>query len=337
MQQKVLTIVVPSYNTSQYINKCISSFLDESILDDLEVLIIDDGSADNTYEIAKRFEEQYPNTVHAVRKENGGHGSVINVGIQMTSGKYMKVVDGDDWVLTENLCRLVNDLKEQDADMVLNPFHYVFAMTNKTKLVPMDSVYCGREQRFQDVCLHVAKHLKLTGISYRTELLRENHIRVREKAYYEDIEYNLFPTPYINTITIFDYPIYQYLVAQSSQSVSSSNLLKNQHMFYTIMQDCIEFYEKNQCMLAENVQRYIKKVVLDFIRSQYNIYLRGASDPNAFADLQRFNQDFRNNYGAYYAEIGKRDAYVAILQKENKPMFIVLSRVMKIYRKLFRW
>lgn len=337
MQQKVLTIVVPSYNTSQYINKCLPTFLDESILDDLEVLIVDDGSADSTYEIAKRFEDQYPNTVRAVRKENGGHGSVINVGIQMASGKYMKIVDGDDWVHTKNLCRLVNDLKEQDADVAINPFCLVNAKSNRTKFIPMDSAYCGKDMRFQDVCLHVARHLKLHGISYRTELLRENHIRVREKVYYEDNEYNLYPLPYIHTITVFDYPIYQYLVAQSNQSVTNTNLFKNRHMFYTVVQDCIAHYEKYQSALPESVRSLIKNTVLDLIRSQYNNYLHGASDPSAFAELKKFNRDFRSNYGAYYAEIGKRDLYVRILQRENKQLFLILSFAMKTYEKRLKW
>ena len=95
---KVLTITVPSYNVEKFLENTLDSFLDERILEDLEVLIVDDGSKDRTAEIGKQYEERYPDTFRVISKENGGHGSTINRGIKEARGTYFKVVDGDDWV-----------------------------------------------------------------------------------------------------------------------------------------------------------------------------------------------------------------------------------------------
>lgn len=120
---KILTITIPSYNTSQYIDSCLPTFLsNKKILKDIEILIINDGSKDDTLVKAKYYENKYPETIKVVDKENGGHGSTINSGIKLASGKYFKIVDGDDWVDNNNFTNLVQQLKKIDTDMVVNPY-----------------------------------------------------------------------------------------------------------------------------------------------------------------------------------------------------------------------
>lgn len=119
---KILTITVPSYNTEKYIDECMPFLLDDSIVDDIEILVVSDGSKDKTVEVATKWSEKYPQTIRVIEKENGGHGSTINRGILEARGKYFKVVDGDDWVKTENLVKLVEFLKETDVDLINNPY-----------------------------------------------------------------------------------------------------------------------------------------------------------------------------------------------------------------------
>ena len=94
---KLLTITVPCYNSEKYMRKCIDSLLPGG--EDVEILIVDDGSTDKTAEIADEYAEKYPTIVKAIHKENGGHGSGVNTGIEKASGLFFKVVDSDDWVL----------------------------------------------------------------------------------------------------------------------------------------------------------------------------------------------------------------------------------------------
>lgn len=108
--EKILTVTIPSYNVEKYLRQTLDSFLAEEILEEIEVLIVDDGSKDGTAAIGKEYEKNYPGTFRVISKENGGHGSTINRGIQEAKGQYFKVVDGDDWVNTGDFIKLVKAL-----------------------------------------------------------------------------------------------------------------------------------------------------------------------------------------------------------------------------------
>ena len=112
---KILTVVVPSYNASKYLDFNLQSFLRPSVPKRLEVIVVDDGSTDDTARIADAYHEKYPETIKVIHKENGGHGSGINAGLRAATGKYFKVVDADDWVDHEALERLLDYIASFDA------------------------------------------------------------------------------------------------------------------------------------------------------------------------------------------------------------------------------
>ena len=106
---KLLTVTVPCYNSEQYMEKCIESLLPGG--EDVEIIIVDDGSTDRTGEIADRYAEEYPSMVRVIHKENGGHGSAVNAGIENATGIYFKVVDSDDWVNKDSYLRILVSLR----------------------------------------------------------------------------------------------------------------------------------------------------------------------------------------------------------------------------------
>lgn len=136
--EKILTVTVPSYNVEKFLENTLDSFVDERVLDDIEVLIVDDGSKDKTAEIGRKYEEKYPDTFRVISKENGGHGSTINRGIGEAKGKYFKVVDGDDWVDQDGFAELIQRLKTCDADYVFTNYYEVNDVTGE--LNPRDTV-----------------------------------------------------------------------------------------------------------------------------------------------------------------------------------------------------
>ena len=129
----ILTIAIPAYNVEQYIEKCLDSILRTSNVEEIEILVVNDGSKDKTAEIVEKYEKITNGIVRLINKENGGHGSTINVSIEQAKGKYYRLVDGDDWVDNENLAKLVEILKNTDADVVLTKGSYEY--TNSAKLV----------------------------------------------------------------------------------------------------------------------------------------------------------------------------------------------------------
>ena len=116
--EKLLTIVVPAYNVEKYIKNCLDSFIDLSVLRSLEILIVDDGSTDSTASLAHTYEQKYPYSFKVLSKENGGHGSTINYAIPRATGKYFKVVDGDDWLDKSLLPQFVQLLKHTHSDVI---------------------------------------------------------------------------------------------------------------------------------------------------------------------------------------------------------------------------
>lgn len=138
--KKILTVTVPSYNVEKFLENTLDSFVDERVLDDIEVLIVDDGSKDKTAEIGRKYEEKYPDTFRVISKENGGHGSTINRGIGEAKGKYFKVVDGDDWVDQDGFAELIQRLKTCDADYVFTNYYEVNDVTGELNPVTFPEI-----------------------------------------------------------------------------------------------------------------------------------------------------------------------------------------------------
>lgn len=290
--KKILTVVIPSYNTEKYMEECMPHFFDNRILNDVEILIINDGSKDNTAVIAKKFAKKYPNTVRVITKENGGHGSVINRGIEEAKGKYFKVVDGDDWVITENFVKLVENLKQIDVDLVLNPF-VQYHIIRKTESVEENAIKdYGIVKRFEDVAKEL-KPLELHRITLRTSILKENQIKMQEKCYYEDSEYALYPIPYINTVMFFGEPVYVYRIGSPTQSVNMKNAVKNLDMHYTILKNMISFYHNLSSNISKEKCDYIIHFIVIRIQSHYGIYLKIRFGKDARKAMMEFDKELR--------------------------------------------
>lgn len=111
---KYISFAIPSYNSEDYISRAIESILPGG--EDVEIIIVNDGSKDGTLKIAKEYKEKYPDIIKVVDKENGGHGDAVNFGLANATGKYFKVVDSDDWVNEEALLLILSFLKELERD-----------------------------------------------------------------------------------------------------------------------------------------------------------------------------------------------------------------------------
>ena len=124
---KYISFAIPCYNSEAYMEKAINSILVGG--EDVEIIVVNDGSKDGTQEIAERYQEKYPTIVKAVEKPNGGHGDAVNCGLEHATGKYFKVVDSDDWVNKEAYHAILDKLLEiiagpETLDMMISNFVY---------------------------------------------------------------------------------------------------------------------------------------------------------------------------------------------------------------------
>ena len=250
---KILTIVIPSYNTEKFIHENMKTFLHPDLYKDVEILLIDDGSTDTTAQNIRKYQEKYPDYIRAISKENGHHGSVINRGIAEATGKYFKVIDADDWVDTKNLIAFVKFLKRTESDLVVNPYIMIHQITRETQNI---CIYSGieyrRNYRISALLNQNITKLKIHAVTFRTEILKKNAIRVTEKCFYDDFQYWLYPVCYVRSVIFFEKPVYYYLIGQKSQSISNESAFKNVGMSMKIYEDAVQWYNYIQILRKKN-------------------------------------------------------------------------------------
>lgn len=318
---KTLTIVVPAYNVEKYLGQCLESFVISEIMNDLEVLIINDGSTDSSPQIGQKYVNQYPETFRLITKENGGHGSTINKGIEEAAGKYFKVVDGDDWVLQEGFIHLINCLKTVNADLVLNNYYWVNDSTGKRscevdQVCP--SIAYGQEVSFDSVSRKI--FFKMHAITYRTEILKRIPDKIDEHCYYVDMEYIMFPIPFISSVVaIADY-VYMYRIGQPTQSVTIDNMKKRCSQHEKVLNHLLQYFDtykdsQNQVCMAAIVARVVT--------SQYKIYLSFGKDHKE--EFIAMEGEIRCNYPMIYNAI--KNPAIIILRKSNYYLFGFASKL----------
>lgn len=226
---KLLTFAIPCYNSQDYMEHCIDSILPGG--DDVEILIIDDGSKDRTAEIADAYEAKYPGIVRAIHQENGGHGEAVNAGIRNATGLFFKVVDSDDWVDEEAYKQILKKLKEfaggpTTLDMMLANYVYEKEGAYHKKVMrqtgfPQDRVFTWSDIRH----FHKGHYILMHSVIYRTELLRACGLELPKHTFYVDNIYVYKPLPHVRTMYYMDVDFYRYFIGREDQSVNEKVMI----------------------------------------------------------------------------------------------------------------
>lgn len=236
---KILTLVIPCFNVEEYLEKTIESILLSNERTSIDVVIVNDGSTDNTKNIATKYADRFNDCLSVINKENGGHGSTINAGLKIAKGKYFAVVDGDDWVDSKILDKLIEFLKNSNADVIITG-HYKNFITDGH-----EEKYSYSEPRgyFTGVKYLVEHNMRIpmTDLCYKTDLLRKVNLTIQENTFYVDEEYCSFPFERAQTIHFFSEGFYHYRIGDENQSISSTNMVKRVdhkiRVFYRIMRN----------------------------------------------------------------------------------------------------
>ena len=243
--EKILSFVIPAYNCEKYLDKCIQSMLVNDVMEALEIIIVNDGSTDRTADVAEYYCRRYPGSVRLISQENKGHGGALNSGCSAACGKYMKVIDADDWVETSNIPLFIEILRNCDSEVVLT-HHFTRNISNgeikKWRSYPEEF---GKAYDFKHIMTHwknFDRSLTFHGITYRTDFYQKYGIQLSEHVFYEDHEYATVPCCYASTIMPIDLFIYNYRIGDVEQSVSDANQLKRVSHTETILKRFIKEY-----------------------------------------------------------------------------------------------
>lgn len=268
---KYITFAVPCYNSQDYMKKCVDSLLKGG--EDVEIVIVNDGSKDDTLKIACEYAERYPDIVRVVDKENGGHGSGVNAGLRLATGLYYKVVDSDDWADTKALCMLLDTIKKHAAaksspDLYIVNYVYEHVADNTryvsryTKNFPAGQ-FCGWKKvkpfRFSHMLL-------MHALVYRTEVLRKSGLVLPEHTFYVDDIYSYNPLPYAKTVFYLNVDFYRYFIGRADQSVNIENMLKRYEQQIRVMlamTDCWTFAELKR--LPKGLRKYMFHALANYM------------------------------------------------------------------------
>lgn len=198
----------------------------------IELIIVNDGSSDQTKEIAEEYERKYPEIIKTIHQENGGHGEAVNTGLRHASGLYFKVVDSDDWVDTHAYMKLLNKIEEmvtsgQTVDLFINNFVYEKegARTKRimkyNNVLPEDKVFSWEEiSSFKK-----GQYFMMHSMVYRTDIIRESKMELPKKTFYVDNLFVYVPLSFVETMYYMDVDLYRYYIGREDQSVNEEVMI----------------------------------------------------------------------------------------------------------------
>ena len=259
---KLLSIAIPCYNSQDYMENCIESLLVGG--EEVEILIVDDGSSDRTAEIADDYARKYPTIVKAIHQENGGHGEAVNAGIRNATGLYFKVVDSDDWVNKEAYVQILKTLYEllrgpQTVDLLISNFVYEKQGATRKKIMqyrkclPQDRIFGWEEVKH----MPKGKYLLMHSMIYRTKLLHECNLELPKHTFYVDNIYVFKPLPYVKTMYYLDVNFYRYFIGRDDQSVNETNMIKRIDQQFKVTYIMIDYMTQFN-LVSKPLERYMR-------------------------------------------------------------------------------
>ena len=274
---KLLTIVIPTYNMQDYLRRCLESLiLPANQIEQLDVLVVNDGSKDNSSAIAHEYEAKYPNSFHVIDKENGNYGSCVNRGLQEATGKYFRILDADDYYDTDALAQFVDILGSNDSDVVFTrcvqrdmqgkilkdePFPQIIKLHTELLAPEFDAVKIG----YWPFAMHT--------MTYKTSVLRDSNLQLSTGISYTDNEYIFYPLEKVKTLWFEDIALYQYTVGREGQTMTPELMRKRIGHFEKILDRMLEYYDKNNTVSYGAIIANQQGVIFSIMRWMYALLL----------------------------------------------------------------
>lgn len=308
MAKKILTIGIPAYNMEKYIKRCLDSVVSGSQIEKLDIIVVNDGSKDSTLEIARKYEEKYPESVRVIDKPNGGWGTAINCTIKEARGLYYKSLDSDDWFDTAYLDKYISLLESLDADMVLTSFNEVNEDGERTGGIEWTE-YVNSILPFEDYLQRINTGFRSTihAVTYRTRLLQDNNITVSER-FYGDLDYINSPLVYVESVYLSPLNIYQYFIGRTGQSISVAGYRAHIDDYLDVARKAALFNLNIPTKIGNRVKKYLNEETIVRALWAYKLLMSPAylgNEAGSAQKLKNFDRFLKENNQNLYKELGK--------------------------------
>ncbi len=306
---KLLTVTVPCYNSQDYMKHCIETLLTGG--EDVEILIVDDGSTDSTAAIADQMQQDYPNQIRTIHQENAGHGGAVMTGLANATGWFFKVVDSDDWVDPEALNAILDRLRQfrqenTSVDVLISNYIYDKVGSQHKKVIRYTGALHPDKVLTWDKTgsFRMGQYMLMHALMYRTELLRSSGLDLPKHTFYVDNLYAYTPLAYVKTIYYMNVDLYHYFIGREDQSVQESvmirridqQLLVNRLMFEQV--DLPHIENRTQ-------QRYLLSY-LEIVTAVSSVLLLRARTPETLRKKKELWDYIRNEKPWVYRRLRRR-------------------------------
>lgn len=298
---KLLSLIIPTYNMEALLPRCLDSLLVPGALERLEAIVVNDGSKDGSLAIANNYKERFPDTVTVIDKPNGNYGSTINAALPVAKGKYIKVLDSDDWFDSAALVKYLDALETVDADFIVT--HFTVIHPGGKKELAKYNLY-GKEPyeygKVYDLSYVLGggyiRFFMMHAITYRTAMLRENGYVQTEGISYTDTEWDTYPMFYAKDVVFFDIDLYQYNMDREGQTMDPKVLNKSIAQQEKITEKILAFLDSHGLdNLDSDRQAFLRQYYLNRLRLICKSHLfdinRNDFNPEHFAELESEYQE----------------------------------------------
>ena len=312
---KILSIAVPCYNSEAYMEKCIDSLLVGG--EEVEILIVDDGSKDGTTEIADRYQEKYPTIVKAIHQENKGHGGAVNTAYQKILNVLAEVVRGP-----------------KTLDLLIS--NYVYEKEGAKRKRVMRYAKSLPEGRFfgwdEAKALGKTHYLLMHSLIYRTSLLRECGMKLPEHTFYVDNLVAFIPLPYVKTMYYLDVNFYRYFIGRADQSVNEKVMIGRIDQQIRVNKLMIDYLGEQK-----GLSKYLRKYMISYLTIIMTVssvmMMRSGTEENLEKknDLWRY---LKQEDAADYFRI-RHGIFGTVMSSKSKPGQKIAVYAYKVAQKLY--
>jgi glycosyltransferase involved in cell wall biosynthesis len=301
---KILSVIIPTYNMEALLPRCLDSLVYVNGADRLEVCVVNDGSKDHSLQVAQKYQAKYPDIVTVIDKPNGNYGSTINAALPIVKGKYVKILESDDWFDTDALSKYLNILSETDADMIITHFTQIGAKNSEVvryNTMGREPYEYGKVYMLDEVLKDgYIRYFLMHALTYRAEMLRSHHYRQTEGISYTDTEWSCYPTFYAQTICFCNLNLYQYNLDREGQTMDPKVMQKSLDQLLKLTDTMFEYYGENKDTLSPQRGLWMKKYFENRLRMLYKFFLLDVPRENFNAEeLHKIDEKYSSICTAY--------------------------------------